>query len=236
LTHDNNPDPSDDERDEPTHAAFMIPMPEALRQQFAEAQSEQDRQNLANTAFRHDVHRMVKEMPEPHLVTLKGLLNIMAQTTQSIQAAFLEGVLVAACENRFGICPACGIKHDAEFDHLLNATREQMQAEGEIGAPNQAVGQAQAQEHQAGPQPGQATDDSPPARPDDDDLRTTFALAEEYGLSYYPPGSPAVLDGLKPPGWSCDNCGAQYVSPQDRALKPKGVNGCSGCQQKAAWG
>ena len=34
----------------------------------------------------------------------------------------------------------------------------------------------------------------------------------------------------------CHNCGKGYVSLADRMVKPRGVEGCEGCQQKAKWG
>lgn len=34
----------------------------------------------------------------------------------------------------------------------------------------------------------------------------------------------------------CTGCGMEYQSLDDRMLKPPGVSGCSGCQQKSAWG
>jgi hypothetical protein len=34
----------------------------------------------------------------------------------------------------------------------------------------------------------------------------------------------------------CNNCLMTYVSLADRMLRPPGVDGCGGCQQKGAWG
>ena len=37
-------------------------------------------------------------------------------------------------------------------------------------------------------------------------------------------------------GFVCINCGLRYVSIADRMLRPPGIEGCSGCMQKAKWG
>jgi hypothetical protein len=37
-------------------------------------------------------------------------------------------------------------------------------------------------------------------------------------------------------GFVCKGCGTQRTTIQDRKLKPPGVEGCGGCQQKAKWG
>lgn len=34
----------------------------------------------------------------------------------------------------------------------------------------------------------------------------------------------------------CKGCGQHYISLEDRMLRKPGIDGCSGCQQKSAWG
>lgn len=49
---------------------------------------------------------------------------------------------------------------------------------------------------------------------------------KKYGLTYNPETT----------YYNCDNCGLQYVSLADRMLRPPGIDGCGGCQNKSAHG
>ena len=58
-----------------------------------------------------------------------------------------------------------------------------------------------------------------PERLDRAELMDQYGMAESEGNFIY-----------------CKNCGQQYASLEDRMLRPPGIEGCSGCQQKSAWG
>ena len=39
-----------------------------------------------------------------------------------------------------------------------------------------------------------------------------------------------------PTGLRCTKCGKHYPNLEDRKLRPKGVDGCNGCQERGGWG
>ena len=63
-----------------------------------------------------------------------------------------------------------------------------------------------------------------PAVTSPEDKPSRDALMDEYGLEQ-------VGDSIL-----CKNCGIEYVSLEDRMLRPAGVTGCSTCLQKEKWG
>lgn len=60
-------------------------------------------------------------------------------------------------------------------------------------------------------------------------------LMEEYDVE----ANPLYQKVHSPQGASpfrCANCGIGIASLKDRMRRPKGIDGCSGCQQESAWG
>lgn len=68
-----------------------------------------------------------------------------------------------------------------------------------------------------------------PAQPD----RSRQSLMDEYELVER--GVP-TFENPEAKILVCGNCGTQVASLEDRMLRPPGVKGCEGCQNKAKWG
>lgn len=80
-------------------------------------------------------------------------------------------------------------------------------------------------------------DETQPARQSSVEVPNVTEQLTEYGIEPDPKyGKPYPEDSVAPQPFRCINCGMGYRSLSDRMLKPPGIGGCSGCQQKSAWG
>lgn len=188
-------------------------MPDQIVQQLRrQAQAYDDLINEFNVFF--------TELSPEQLFTLSKLLHAMTDSNGGPRmAAHYEGwcdAILTAVHHR---CRACGKDHTEEI------------AAGAIPHPAEV--------------PDREGDDDlidsnvidrnwsyPPGVEPHFTLKQTRIMAE-YDLddSYTEHEGSTVYVGVV-----CNNCGMAYPSPEDRAMKPTGPEGCSGCQQKARWG
>lgn len=164
----------------------------------------------AGEVMGHEIAQMLNELSQDHLVALNFMLNMIADSPKPVKGAgYFLGRVAANLEHRFGLCPGCGSKHDDASEIMNN-------------------------------DPNASPDETPEVNEDTiwteigSKKSMTFGemeLMAEYGLDDVRDMETKALLGF-----ICVECNMRYVSIQDRMLKPVGVAGCSGCQEKAAWG
>jgi hypothetical protein len=91
-------------------------VPDEVKQAM-EAQME--RAEMAGTAFRHDINRLIRNLPQDDLLTFKNLMRHMQESLST--AFYLEGVAATTLELRYDLCGGCGKNHEQD---LLGAPRE----------------------------------------------------------------------------------------------------------------
>lgn len=180
---------------------------------FAQANSED---------FGHAVQRLMTEMDQDSLITLKTMLHYVVHESNSPVAAYWEGVVTGSLTHRFNICSAHGVNHDEEAEQELRVP------EG-FESPSQMLLNYTEEDV-----PESSADRARSGRLSDGDKM----LMEQYHLD------DAYIEGSQPPlfyGFICtgikgrrEGCGVMYPSIEDRMLKEP--ESCSGCFQKAAHG
>lgn len=177
-------------------------MPEDMKQ-VMEAQME--RAEMAGTAFRHDIMRLIRSLPADDLMTFKSLMRHLQESTSS--AFYLEGVAATTLEMKYDVCGGCGKNHDKD---LL----------GDDPAPRDPEGGTEQLELFTMDGKVSRVDVPLPAPAE----RQSQMMAE-YNLE-------ETIDGII----LCKGCGTASSSLEDRMLRPPGVRGCPGCQDKAKFG
>jgi hypothetical protein len=120
--------------------------------------------------------------------------------------SFVQGCLTTMLHVKYGLCAACGKNHDKE---LLGDTSSAEPVQVSDGTEQPAL-----------------DEESSPAE--------WAATMAEYNLRLPNPGEVDHTPDEKPV--ICIGCNTLYQSLEDRTLRPKGVDGCWGCQHKAAFG
>ena len=164
----------------------------------------------------HQVKQFLDSLNEDQLDTLD--LILLQVSYSSDVAHFVRGQILQIEQTKFEKC-ACGEDH-SNPDAFKKPVK-----------PNAAT------EHQ-----GRPIEDVPVPEdlfkdkittPDNEVVevgsRRWYQLLVEYRLRE----EMTATDGTR--ALSCV-CGMAYQSLQDRMLRPAGIEGCSGCQQKSAWG
>lgn len=176
----------------------------------------------------HAIKQLFDSLNEEQLRSLDLLL---ANCDDQRTVMFFRGRIEMLQQIKFDICP-CGSNHDDELAGMGGDGTEKAPTQ-----PNTAT------EHKGRP----LEDVDLPSLADMDELnddelikaREEFddeaALMEEYGVEENPLyGKSHAPEGASP--FRCTGCGVGIASLQDRMLRHAGIEGCSGCQQKSAWG
>ena len=122
------------------------------------------------------------------------------------KAMFYEGVAAAILLVKHEVCSGCGVDHTAE---ALASMTEQVK----VDHPSVVMSEDEQTNHADAMV----------------NLHSKFVEFEVLPVQRPKDGS---YDGPV----TCRNCGMEYVSLQDRMLEKPGVEGCTGCVQKAKFG
>lgn len=185
-----------------------IQLPEELEQAL---RAQMDRVEMSADATRHDVLRFFDELSSEQLVTFRMLIHHCASDETGRYASHLEGLISGILQYKHGLCMGCGKKHDDPSELLKE------------GLPNTVE------------------KDDPLLIKDGTEQLELFAQAsdfdenmEKFGMRLPQEGEVEAQPEEKPV--ICTGCGALYQSLEDRMLRAPGVDGCYGCQHKAAHG
>jgi hypothetical protein len=156
----------------------------------------------------HAIRSLLDDLDSEQLDALDTMLaNMLTNTAYNV--AFMRGQIMMRRWAAYDVCP-CGEEHDP--DKALAAETGPVEPVMEV--PNNLMDQII-------------------TTPGNEEVEVGSdrwkALMDEYNL---------VLTGDdEGRQWhECKGCSKTYPSLQDRMLKPVGVAGCEGCQQKAMWG
>jgi hypothetical protein len=158
--------------------------------------------------FQASVHEVKQLISDLSEEQLKTLNMIVVNSSQSEwAAAVVVGRIEGELQHRFDVCP-CGDKHDT--DDLLTHAPEPAKAEVKIDPESEAA------------------------------MEMMYRGADGFDLASDEYLKSCETYGVRPinggPKVECKSCGTVSVSLEDRMLRRPGVEGCSGCQQKSAWG
>jgi len=175
-----------------------------------------DRHRQQHAVSAHELNRLLHELPIDQLKTLEMLIDWLAMAEEPGRiASHMSGRITAVLEARFNICAACGKNHDKDLENL--ASDKPVEVPPHVQARRAVDAQSEVTFLEKG--------STEPLSAQELQLMQMFGiddLREE--------DSGALL------GFICLNSEMHYQSIQDRMLQPPGVEGCSGCQQKARWG
>lgn len=182
-------------------------MPEELRAQL-------ENERMHGEAYQHDLKHWIESMTED---SMKMLKSIAFQHSDRPSAAYLVGVINVTLENKFGICHACGKKHDDELTEMLGTPEADTSTPPKTPAKTSHAG--------AGIVKPDMTMSGP-------ELlkwvpRSEQKQMDDYGVDFVEFKYPMVI---------CSKCNTEYQSLADRMKRDPGVEGCGDCIQKAKWG
>jgi hypothetical protein len=196
----------------------------------AHMQEHANQEHMSYTDSVHKVKDFLDGLDRDGLEALDIILRSVI--VQADTAHMVRGQITQIAHKKFDICP-CGEDHDPAKEFQTPLLPQQKAPT----IPNTAT------EHGGRPiedveLPGDETSQERAAREMvEATVLTDEELMSEYGLELDPNYGKPMSEGMMPPQkYRCINCQSGYPSLQDRMLKPPGVIGCSGCQQKGKWG
>jgi hypothetical protein len=138
---------------------------------------------------------------------LRALDLIILHCGNAASVSYFRGRIEAINQFKFGACP-CGQSHDPDEEFSQPPSPEQLTADHSAGLPEQsAVATAMDGGYEVHSEEWRAK-------------------CKEYGIAL----------GLDADVLHCVGCGIRVASLADRMLRKPGTEGCTGCQQKSAWG
>lgn len=218
-------------------------MPEELKQRIREHHEMHLRQREMVRMQRDQLESIWDELSLDHLMVIRRLLSGLSDDSGPFLANYYEGIARTHVKFRFGVCGDCGQDHkEAEALGIDPHTLAPVQEKNVVtdadeflrsmteNADSAEQGSEQAEEGGGAPVEKPVTPDA--SAPWRIELTPTqLAQMAEYNID-----DTYNQDTKEFMYFACLNCGMQYPSIEDRMLKPPGVEGCSGCQQKAKWG
>lgn len=168
---------------------------------------DETRSNVA----KHEVRDFIIGLNADQRRTLTGIINVVSQAPGS--APFYVGIISTIQDFKDNICFACGKNHDDMVGELLESAIKPEVA----NHPSMFKAAAKPPSKEEVIQRINEAKDKV-AEPDEG------PSMEQYNLH--------LVKGRL----LCKNCGTEYVSVEDRALRPEGIKGCDGCIQKEKWG
>jgi protein-arginine kinase activator protein McsA len=184
-----------------------------------------ERHVAESDAVRHEFTRFLNELHDDGLRMIETMLDGMATSDHPARmAAFFSGKIGQIRETRFNICTACGKNHDKDLEELVGDGNKKDMPE----PPPHVAARRKLDE---------AAEDSN-AQPLWTPLGSTAPMSEGElnRMAMFKLDDLRMEDTNELLAFVCLGCGMRYSSIQDRILKPMGVEGCSGCQQKAKFG
>lgn len=179
-----------------------------------------DRHHQAHEVAAHDIGRLFDELSEDQLRAVTYILDGISSSSDPTKiSGYLSGRATQAMQHRFKICAACNRNHEEE---LLNPPPPEPVPDDKPETPPhvEARRKLEANEVMFTPIGSQAAI-----------IGDELALMHQYQLDDARDAATGKLLYFV-----CTGCEMQYQSIQDRMLKEPGVEGCSGCVQKAKWG
>ena len=214
---------------DPDEPIFPPGIPEDYKNQILEHRRVHAAHTQDNT---HAVRMLMDDLNSDQLTALDMIVS--ACMSSEYNAAYFRGQITALLHIKYDVCP-CGLEHDPTKSLQLP----------EITRPGAPV-MPNAEEYWKGRElddvelpedynpdngermePWEPKEDGPENMPEDERIR----LISRYNLV------PVYNDEhTEVTHFQCMGCGVDYVSLEDRMLKPPGPAGCEGCQQKERWG
>lgn len=219
-------------------------MPEEFIKMLAQ---QQDRGNMKMEVEQTAMDNFLDSLTKDQTLNLKNLIYRINCSTGSEgpppMGVYVEGLLVGALRYRFNVCPGCGDDHTASLfdghkDENIDGLAES--AENEDGSEQPSLFESPDEAFFV-PTEAPASEEEITKEDGDDNLATFYGV-DDLTVGQVKEMTRLNLDDLREDesckllGFRCTECGKQYVSIEDRALRPEGVEGCTGCQQKAKWG
>lgn len=192
------------------------------REEVERAQTEVD-------VVRHEFIRFLDEMDDDGLRLMETLLDGMATSDHAPRmAAFFSGKIGQMRHTKFNICAACNKNHDKDLQDITGDGPASPDPTSRPDVPPFVAARRKLDEATEG-------GDAQP-------LWTPIGSTEPMTEGELNTMAMFKLDDIRLEGtnelmaFACLGCGIHYATIQDRMIKPRGVEGCHGCQQKAKFG
>lgn len=203
-----------------------------------------DRHRAAHDVVAHDVNRMLHELSQEHLAAVSTIIDGIAMSDHPTrQASYMAGKITSIMEARFNVCGACGKNHDEAAQMLLN-TPPPAPPHVEARRIRESVEKLK---RQGTVDPAdEITMDEPTGKVTEGkvDNQVPTQIGSQAPVKYWEQEIMDLynIDDVRDEAtgkllhFMCKGCGIHVSSINDRTLSPPGVEGCSGCQQKAKFG
>lgn len=175
----------------------------------AQLEQQADKQRMHTQANIHDIKQLLDSLDKDQLSTLEMIVHSAMHSPET--GAIMLGRIEMVQQMKFDKCP-CGEEHDASADLLGGAAPAESHAPEPLSDTVTEI------------EPTQVIDDVKALRPNTPEFNKA---CEDYGVE-------PILGTLGKV--KCKGCGYESVSLDDRMRRRPGIDGCQGCQQKAAWG
>lgn len=185
---------------------------------FNAQREEADRQRATAEVTGHEVSSALLTMDREQLLAVRQIVaSVVNSQNPAVISGYFIGRVVTLLDQKFGICPACNSKHDDPSELITEAppVPEHVQARRNLDDA--------------------AEEESTPSWTWIGSTSEMKSFEVEAMKAY---DLDDVRDWVtkKLIGFACVNCGQRYPTISDRMKQPPGVEGCSGCQQKAKFG
>lgn len=180
------------------------------------------RADLHRASYEDRIRRVDRTLMESlsadDLYSISEIISAILNSEQPGEmGSYYQGVIKAIQKMKYGVCTGCGEKHDDADDFLRQAT-----AEVQVKEDAELITEQMTAEF--------------PAKSEEELVDELFTPDEITRWNRYE--AELAEWGLSREGLSlyCAACGKEYPSLEDRKLRPKGIDGCFGCQEKSAHG
>jgi len=167
--------------------------------------------------FQHSIEEVWQSLTAEQQYTIAGWFNYLANSSADqvrCNLSYTAGSLYRLSAQGSSKCIVCDKNHDEEIEGLLPPATDQVAPE---------------HEHHTHVKTQSSEQDAAAAAAYEESQRIIAeheANVEKWGL----------VQDFEKGGFKCASCGMPYPSLEDRMLKPPGIDGCHGCQQKSATG
>lgn len=188
------------------------------------AQKIQDTHRLMRDRMRDEHHQVLEFCDSLDGDQLNVLSTILHRTSHNPETALrLAGIADALAHQKSnGKFCLCGQNHQAEIDEML---KQEGANPGLTPIPGVVSGE----------EANRLLSAIMGVRPDPADYAeeaTYNNVCAEYNVTPNQPWEEVQGNGRV----TCKGCGLEYIHLEDRVLKPPGIDGCHGCQEKSAHG
>lgn len=190
---------------------MQVPISDEMKRQI-------DQHMMAQESLIHDIKRFFEEVPQEHLVTLGYLLRRIGDDDTGKLCSYFEGVITQTLALKYDVCGGCGQSHDEQIP-VQEEQLFEMPDEVDLAS--------------------EPSDIEPPEVEPDWAVEATAGNMQLTKQDIQNMGE-YHLDDLRDSetnellGFICTGCGLQYVSIEDRMLRP--ADSCQGCFLKSAHG